>query len=252
MLEASARRPCTCSIPRKDKDALHATHRQPGRCLGLFRRRRLLRRPPAPCRLPHRKRHRRRHARAGGLPARRDDSAARGARLRLRGGRQPGAGRRPFPHRAPHRGPVPAHGDDLRPWRRGQRAGRAMGRGSRALGAHRARRALVRARHGRQQGPAQHQPGRPHRSARGARRAPGLQHDLAGRDGRGGRFARPARGVRAGARQAARRPLHCQRRPARERRAAHAVPGFARRRQLQPAAARPRATGAACSSTRAR
>ena len=72
----------------------------------------------------------------------------------------------------------------------------AMARGALAVG-HRGRgRALVRARHRRQQGPAHDQPRRPRARARGARPAR-LQRQAHPRDRRGDRLAGPARGVRA-------------------------------------------------------
>ena len=132
------------------------------------------------------------------LSRRRDGAEPRPARIYVAHSRQsvgpavPGGGA--------HRGCGPAHGPDLRPRRHGARSRRPVAAGPFALGADRRRPAHLWPRHGRQQGPAQHQ----HRGAGGGagrarrrRRAPGLQHQDPDRDGRGGRLGRAARALHA-------------------------------------------------------
>jgi acetylornithine deacetylase/succinyl-diaminopimelate desuccinylase-like protein len=70
-----------------------------------------------------------------------------------------------------------------------------VGEGLNPLGTDRARRALLRPRHRRQQGPAHDEPRRAGGGDRRPRQAR-LQREVADRDGRGGGLARPARGLR--------------------------------------------------------
>ena len=155
-----------------------------------------------------------------------------------RGLRQPAARHRlrAVPGRHAARGRCAAHGADVRPRRRHPRPGRVVDAGPGPVDAGRGRRAALRPRHRRQQGPAQHQHRRAGAGARRARRPARLQRQLADRDRRGDRLARPGRVLRRAARRAGRRRADRQRRPAPARRPADGVPGLARRRQLRPAA----------------
>ena len=158
--------------------------------------------------------------------------------------RQPGTRWPALPAGRAHRGRQPAHRAALRPRRRGARLRRAMARRPVTLDPGRGRRALVRARHGRQQGPVLHQRGRAGTGVGRARRAPGLQRPHAGRMRRGSRLARPARGLRPVARRLEGRRLHRIGRPAPGGGPAHAVPRFARHAAVRPGSqsAQPRAS----------
>ena len=107
----------------------------------------------------------------------------------------PGARQGAVPVCRAHRGPCPADRARLWPWRRHPRARCKLARGPLALDADREGRPLLRARRGRQQGPAHHQHRRAGGGARRARQAR-LQRQMADRDGRGNRLAGPARAVR--------------------------------------------------------
>ena len=85
----------------------------------------------------------------------------------------------------------------LWPWRRRRRHGRRMARQPRSMADDDQRRARLWPRHGRQQGPAQHQPGGAARGARDPRRQARLQCQIHHRDRRGDRFAGSAPGLRS-------------------------------------------------------
>ena len=97
---------------------------------------------------------------------------------------EPAGRRAALPDRRAYRAALERHRSSLRAWRHRPRIRRALASGADALDADGRRRALVRARHGRQQGPALDQHRRDCCRARRARPA-GVQCQTSDRNGRG-------------------------------------------------------------------